>query len=371
MEHSDIVPPPRRCRLVAKSLSKVALRLPDYEPVNHCPGTGHERRRIPSSKSGLIACPAARSAKGSQPSFPWIAEQRPVFAPFQWSWNSAFQEVRRATPDSHKGDDVLSIGMSRLSLLTIPRTLYYCLGNTSELRIDPNRSSKAVQGQRPVRVGPSPLIKKFFRTSDSTKHAFKNILRRPLTIMKTVSRILFAFIALATPALATVTVSSPSNGATVGSPVPYVATATTSTCSKGVASMGIYVNNQLVYVVNGASMNTHWTLAPGSYSTVVEEWDYCGGATYTTLAITVSSQSGVYVTSPANNAQVNSPVNYVASSTTSTCSKGVASTGIYVDNKLTYTTQGASLNTQLSLSQGSHSTVVEEWDYCGGAAYST
>jgi hypothetical protein len=100
--------------------------------------------------------------------FPWIAEQRPVFAPFQWSWNSAFQEVRRATPDSHKGDDVLSIGMSRLSLLTIPRTLYYCLGNTSELRIDPNRSSKAVQGQRPVRVGPSPLIRKFFRTCDST-----------------------------------------------------------------------------------------------------------------------------------------------------------------------------------------------------------
>ena len=190
-------------------------------------------------------------------------------------------------------------------------------------------------------------------------------------MMKTVSRIIFAFIALATPALANVTVSSPSNGATIGSPVPYVATATTSTCSKGVASMGIYVNNQLVYVVNGASMNTHWTLAPGSYSTVVEEWDYCGGATYTTLAITVSSQSGVYVTSPANNAQVTSPVNYVASSTASTCSKGVASTGVYVDNKLTYVAQGASLNTQLSLSQGSHSTVVEEWDYCGGAAYST
>ena len=153
MEHSDIVPPPRRCRLVAKSLSKVALRLPDYEPVNHCPGTGHERRRIPSSKSGLIACPAARSAKGSQPSFPWIAEQRPVFAPFQWSWNSAFQEVRRATPDSHKGDDVLSIGMSRLSLLTIPRTLYYCLGNTSELRIDPIGPARLYRGNVPFASG--------------------------------------------------------------------------------------------------------------------------------------------------------------------------------------------------------------------------
>jgi hypothetical protein len=187
---------------------------------------------------------------------------------------------------------------------------------------------------------------------------------------KTLSGIVFIFLVLATPARASVTVSSPSNGATVGSPVPFVATATTATCSKGVASMGIYVDSQLVYVVNGASMNTHWTLAPGAYSTVVEEWDYCGGATYTTVGITVSSQSGVYVTSPANNAQVTSPANYVASATT-TCSKGVASTGIYVDSKLTYVVQGASLNTQLSLSQGTHNTVVEEWDYCGGAAYST
>ncbi len=189
--------------------------------------------------------------------------------------------------------------------------------------------------------------------------------------MKTFFSNIFIFIVLATSALATVTVSSPSNGATLGSPVPYVATATATTCSKGVASMGIYVNNQLVYVVNGASMNTHWAFAPGTYSTVVEEWDYCGGATYTTLGITVSSQTGVFVTSPANNSQVASPVNYVATATTTTCSKGVASTGVYVDNKLTYVAQGASLNTQVSLSQGAHNTVVEEWDYCGGAAYST
>jgi hypothetical protein len=189
--------------------------------------------------------------------------------------------------------------------------------------------------------------------------------------MMTIPRIILSFLLLAAFALANVTVSSPSSGATLGSPVPYVATATASSCSKGVASMGIYVNDQLVYVVNGASMNTHWTLAPGSYSTVVEEWDYCGGATYTTVGITVSGQTGVYVTSPANNSEVTSPANYVATATTTTCSKGVASTGIYVDNKLTYVAQGASLNTQVSMSQGSHSTVVEEWDNCGGAAYTT
>ena len=44
-------------------------------------------------------------------------------------------------------------------------------------------------------------------------------------------------------------------------------------------------------------------VTPGKYNTVVEEWDYCGGATFTTLAITVSSQTGVWVASPTNNGQ--------------------------------------------------------------------
>jgi hypothetical protein len=177
------------------------------------------------------------------------------------------------------------------------------------------------------------------------------------------------FLMLAASALANVSVSSPRNGATVGSPVPYVATATTSTCSKGVASMGIYVDNQLVYVVNGASLNTNWPVSSGKHNTVVEEWDYCGGATYTTLTITVSSQTGVWVTSPVNNSKVSSPTNYVATASTTTCSKGVASMGIYVNNVLQYVVNGASLNTNLSLTAGTYNTVVEEWDYCGGAAY--
>jgi len=50
-------------------------------------------------------------------------------------------------------------------------------------------------------------------------------------------------------------VTSPANNGTVGSPVNFTATATTS-CPQGVASMGIYPSpGQLAYVVNGASMN--------------------------------------------------------------------------------------------------------------------
>jgi phospholipase C len=106
-------------------------------------------------------------------------------------------------------------------------------------------------------------------------------------IMKSFRYIVASLVLSAAPALASVTVSSPANGATVSSPAHYVATATAPTCAKGVASMGIYVNNVKVYVVKGASLNYELTLAPGKQHTVVEEWDYCKGATPVTINVTV------------------------------------------------------------------------------------
>ena len=192
--------------------------------------------------------------------------------------------------------------------------------------------------------------------------------------MKILSYLLVLFLTTAAPAFATVTVTSPASGSTVNSPVQYVATATTSTCAKGVASMGIYVNNKLTYVVNGASLNTSLTLNPGPYNTVVEEWDKCGGASYTPVPITVANQStqtAVTVTSPVANSTVSSPVNYVASATTGTCAKGVASMGIYVNNKIVYTVNAPQLNTLVNLAPGAEHTVVQEWDFCGGSAFTT
>jgi uncharacterized protein YcnI len=183
----------------------------------------------------------------------------------------------------------------------------------------------------------------------------------------TVTAIL-VFIAVANTAFAGVTVSSPSNNSTVGTSVHYVAQATTS-CPKGVASMGIYPSpNWLVYTVGGSSLNTTINLNPGTYNTVVEEWDNCGGASTTTVRITVQEGAGVHVTSPANNSTVSSPVNYVATATTN-CPQGVSSIGIYTaPNQLAYVVNGSSLNTSLSLSPGTYNTVVQEWDKCGGAA---
>lgn len=110
--------------------------------------------------------------------------------------------------------------------------------------------------------------------------------------MKTVYSAICIFLMLATGAFASVSVSSPTNNSTDSSPAHYVATASTSTCSKGVASMGIYVDNSLVYVVNGAKMDHDQSISSGKHHTVVEEWDYCGGATYTGVDITVQGGSG-------------------------------------------------------------------------------
>ena len=182
---------------------------------------------------------------------------------------------------------------------------------------------------------------------------------------------LLALVALTAPAFANVIVKSPTNGETVSSPAAFQATATTSTCSRGVGSMGVYIDNNLEYVVNGASLNTTLTLAAGNHNAVLQEWDNCGGATKTAVPITVvaATKTGVFVTSPANNATIVGSANFVATATTS-CSKGVSAMGVYVNGDRIYVQNGAQINDPLNLPAGNDYVVVEEWDGCGGAATS-
>lgn len=99
---------------------------------------------------------------------------------------------------------------------------------------------------------------------------------------------LFSLLTLSVSAFAGVSVSAPGSGSTDSSPVHFVATAAT-TCSSGVASMGIYTApSVLAYTVSGASLNTYLPLNAGTYYTEVQEWDKCGGAAKTPITITVS-----------------------------------------------------------------------------------
>jgi major membrane immunogen (membrane-anchored lipoprotein) len=171
------------------------------------------------------------------------------------------------------------------------------------------------------------------------------------------------------PALAQVSVTAPANNSQVATTVQFVAKATTS-CAKGVSAMGIYTApNVLAYVIAGSALNTELTLNPGTYQTVVQEWDNCGGVSKANVTIIVKgSAPEVQVMAPTNNATVATQVQYIATASTS-CPKGVSAMGIYTaPGVLAYVTQGASLNKVLTLNPGTYSTVVQEWDNCGGSA---
>jgi len=89
-----------------------------------------------------------------------------------------------------------------------------------------------------------------------------------------------------------VSVSSPASGSTVGSPVHFVATAGSTSCAKGVASMGIYkAPYQLAYTVSGTKLDTYLSLSAGSYTANVTQWDYCGGAATKAVSFTVSASA--------------------------------------------------------------------------------
>lgn len=188
--------------------------------------------------------------------------------------------------------------------------------------------------------------------------------------MKMLSCSLLTLFACAAPALATVVVSSPSNGDTLGSAVQFVASASTSTCPHGVSAMGVYVDDVLTFVANGATLSTTLNLPAGQHRAVVQSWDFCGGASLSPVSVTVKGDSGVSVTSPANGSTVSSPAVFAATATTS-CPRGVAGMGVYVNDQLVYATPGSKLNAQLPVNAGSQKTVVQEWDMCGGSSSTT
>ncbi len=179
-----------------------------------------------------------------------------------------------------------------------------------------------------------------------------------------------SLLAVSSPLFASVSVTSPANGATVGSPALYVATASAPGCKAGVAAVGVYVNNTLVFKENGSNLKTEISLNSGTYQTAVQEWDYCGGSTLTPINIKVAaSGSGVVVSSPANGSTVASPARFTATATAPSCAKGVAAMGVYVDNKIADIVNGTSLNILVPLTSGVHQTAVQQWDYCGGSTF--
>lgn len=178
-----------------------------------------------------------------------------------------------------------------------------------------------------------------------------------------------ACLALSASTTPVITVSYPANGSAVHGPVYYAASASSPSCAKGIASMRIYSAPSIsAYTVNAAQFSTFISLTPGTYNTVVQSWDYCGGVGKTPITVTVSFSGGVTVYTPTVNAPVGSPIHFVASaSAASTCTKGIASIRIYsAPGVKAYTVNSNGLDTFLSLPSGTYSSTIQAWDKCGG-----
>jgi predicted secreted protein len=170
---------------------------------------------------------------------------------------------------------------------------------------------------------------------------------------------------------ADVSVSSPSNGATVSSPVHFVASAS---AANGIAAIRVYVDDNSAYLTYSSSFDTNIPMATGSHYVVVQAWDNSGNVYKQIMTINVSGSSSgtpaassggpVSVSSPTEGAVVASPVQFVASST-SPDQYPITAMQIYVDDQLDYSTNTAQLDTSLSLGQGSHRAVVKGWNTAG------
>jgi hypothetical protein len=107
---------------------------------------------------------------------------------------------------------------------------------------------------------------------------------------------LAAFFLMTTTAFAGVTVSSPAPGATSGSPVHFVASASS---GHPITSMRIYVDNVSAFVTSSGSLNTSVPMSNGTHNVVVQAWDSAGAIYKTPETITVSGSTAPPPPTPA------------------------------------------------------------------------
>jgi hypothetical protein len=167
-----------------------------------------------------------------------------------------------------------------------------------------------------------------------------------------------------------ISVSSPSDGATVSSPVHFVGSANGG--SFPATAVRVYVDNQSMYTTNSANLDTLVAIPAGNHFVVVQGWNSAGQIFKSSMNLNVSNATpppspggaGVSVASPANGATVGSPAQFVASATPNS-GRVITAMRIYVDANSAFTVNASSLNTSLGLAAGSHSVVVQAWDNTG------
>src|SRR6478736_5278296 len=137
----------------------------------------------------------------------------------------------------------------------------------------------------PTGVRPLPYIRPLWQFFSEPIYAVL-----PQNVLNKLGRLFAITISLAGVSFAGVTISSPSNGATLTSPVHVVASASS---SNTITSMRIYVDNVSVYSNSSNRIDTSISMATGSHVLVVQAWDSKGTVFKSQITITVTPPGGV------------------------------------------------------------------------------
>jgi hypothetical protein len=180
----------------------------------------------------------------------------------------------------------------------------------------------------------------------------------------------------AAPAFASVTVSSPANGATVTSPFAFAANA--SPCSsQPIASMGYSLDNSSSTIVaSGNSMTASLSSPTGTHVLHVKSWGNQGASCTANVTITViqgtsaPTTTNVAVSSPINGASVTSPFAVIAAGTLC-LGQTISAFGYSLDTSASTTIiSGTGLNASVSAAGGNHTLHVKSWGANGSSCLS-
>jgi hypothetical protein len=168
--------------------------------------------------------------------------------------------------------------------------------------------------------------------------------------VKNAIRLLITTLILTAASFAGVTVSSPTAGSTSGSPVHFVASATS---TNPITAMRIYVDNVSVYLISASSLDTSIAIASGSHSVVVQAWDSTGAVFKAPLSITVSGTTSPGLPAPPSGAVTKSNIDQMtgwASCTVCAGANGSGPVAVYsmVENQASPSLDGASAKFSIS-----------------------
>ena len=161
-------------------------------------------------------------------------------------------------------------------------------------------------------------------------------------------------------------------GAPYNNFVLFRATARSPQCAAGIAAMRVYISPGVwANTTAGATLNAYVSFpSDGNYGSVIVAYDNCGHSFTRNDPILVQATSGgigsIGVTSPVNNTIVSNPVDFKANAQVRNCPAGIAAMRVYTAPGVNaYTVNASSIDKQLTLSPGTHNTVIQAWDNCG------